>query len=256
MWALRSSRKPNVSSFTPSALRPGMGDVWLRVRSQSNGDADVIAITPWGGFAADRYWKMDLPQDNGERWAVNPIEFFRAALKVRPDIPVPDVTTESGRRLLHHPCGRRRLSQPRRGARHAAGVRGHAASDFLERYRWPSTVSIIEGEVGARGLYAALAPADGGLARKIFALAHVEMASHTYSHPFFWADAELGRVREGRFMGLRIPGYRYDAQREIAGARDYINGLAPPARRRAWCCGAATPSRWKHRCAWPTRPGC
>ncbi len=222
--------QPNVSSFTPSALRPGMGDVWLRVRSESNGNADVIAITPWGGFAADRYWKMDLPQDNGERWAVNPIEFFRAALKVRPDIPVPDVTTESGRRLFTiHVDGDgfpSRAEVP--GTPLASEV---MLRDFLERYRWPSTVSIIEGEVGARGLYAALAPQMEGLARRIFALDHVEMASHTYSHPFFWADTELGRVREGRFMGLRIPGYRYDAQREIAGARDYINGLAPPGKK-------------------------
>jgi hypothetical protein len=92
-------------------------------------------------------------------------------------------------------------------------------------------VSIIEGEVGARGLYAAMAPQMEGVARRIFALDHVEMASHTYSHPFFWADAELGRLREGRCMGLTIPGYRYDAQREIAGARDYINGLAPPGKK-------------------------
>ncbi|MFO1244526.1 MAG: bifunctional glycoside hydrolase 114/ polysaccharide deacetylase family protein [Ramlibacter sp.] len=221
--------KPNVTSFTPSTLRPGMGEVWLRVHSQANGDADVIAITPWGGFAADRYWKMDLPQDNGERWAVNPIEFFRAALKRRGDIPVPDVTTETGRRLLLvHVDGDgfpSRAELP--GTPLASEV---MLKEFLERYRWPSTVSIIEGEVGARGLYAALTPLMEKTARQIFALPHVEMASHTYSHPFFWADAELGRAREGRAMGLRIPGYQYNAAREITGARDYINTLAPPGK--------------------------
>lgn len=221
--------KPNVTSFTPSTLRPGMGEVWLRVHSQANGDADVIAITPWGGFAADRYWKMDLPQDNGERWAVNPIEFFRAALKRRGDVPVPDVTTETGRRLLLvHVDGDgfpSRAELP--GTPLASEV---MLKEFLERYRWPSTVSIIEGEVGARGLYAALTPLMEKTARQIFALPHVEMASHTYSHPFFWADAELGRAREGRAMGLRIPGYQYNAAREISGARDYINTLAPPGK--------------------------
>jgi hypothetical protein len=131
-----------------------MGDVWLRVRSQSNGNADVIAITPWGGFAADRYWKMDLPQDNGERWAVNPIEFFRAALKVRPRHPGARRHHRKRPAPADHPCGRRRLSQPRRvpGTPLASEV---MLKEFLERYRWPSTVSIIEGEVGARGLYAA-----------------------------------------------------------------------------------------------------
>ncbi len=222
--------KPNVTSFTPSTLRAGMGDVWLRVHSQTSGDADVIAITPWGGFAADRYWKMDLPQDNGERWAVNPIEFFRAAFKVRSDIPVPDVTTESGRRLmLIHVDGDgfpSRAEVP--GTPLASEV---MLNEFLTRYKWPSTVSIIEGEVGPRGLYRAMSPYMEGVARKIFALDHVEMASHTFSHPFFWADTELGRPAGGRAMGLSIPGYRYDADREIAGARDYIDSLAPPGKK-------------------------
>jgi uncharacterized protein (TIGR01370 family) len=218
--------QPNVASFEPSTLRPGVGDVWLRVHSQSSGDADVIAITSWGGFAADRYWKMDLPQNSGERWAVNPIEFFRAALKVPRDIPVPDVTTESGRRLfLIHVDGDgfpSRAEIP--GTPLASEV---MLKEFLERYRWPSTVSIIEGEVGPRGLYRAMSPQMEGIARKIFALDHVEVASHTFSHPFYWADAEQGLVREGRAMGLSIPGYRYDAAREITGARDYIETLTP-----------------------------
>ncbi len=222
--------KPNVISFTPSVLRHGAGDVWLRVHSQSDGDADVIAITPWGGFAADRYWKVDLPQDNGERWAVNPIEFFRAAFKRPRDLPVPDVTTESGRRLLLvHVDGDgfpSRAELP--GAPLAAQV---MRSEFLERYRWPSTVSIIEGVVAPYGLYPALSPALEVEARKIFALPHVEVASHTYSHPFFWADAELGRTRPGELMGLKLPGYRYDPVREVVGARDYIDRLTPNGKR-------------------------
>jgi hypothetical protein len=173
---------------------------------------------------------VELPQDNGERWAVNPVAFFRAALRSdRGDGPVPDVSTESGRRLLLvHMDGDGFASQAELpGTPLASEV---MLKEFLERYRWPSTVSIIEGEVGARGLYAALTPLMEKTARQIFALPHVEMASHTYSHPFFWADAELGRAREGRAMGLRIPGYQYNAAREISGARDYINTLAPPGK--------------------------
>jgi len=103
--------------------------------------------------------------------------------------------------------------------------------EFLRRYRWPSTVSVIEGEVGPSGLYAALSPQMEKVSRQIFSLPHVEMASHTYSHPFYWADAELGIQLPGRVVSLKIPGYTYNAEREIMGARDYINTLAPAGKK-------------------------
>ena len=222
--------KPSVDSFMPVTVRPGEGDVWLKIKSEFAGDSDVIAITPWGGFAGERFWKIDLPQDAGERWAVNPIEFFRAALKIKGDIPVPDVTTETGRRLLLiHVDGD---GFPSRAEIPGAPLTSEVMDkEFLQRYRWPSTVSIIEGEVAPRGLYAALSPLMEKISRQIFALPHVEMASHTYSHPFYWADAERGIQLPGRVVGLKIPGYSYDADREITGARDYINTLAPPGKK-------------------------
>ena len=213
--------------FTAITLRPGQGDAWLRLRSESSGNADVIAITPWGGFAADFNFKVDLPQGLGVRWVVNPVEFFRAAFKVDASIPVPDVTTETGRRLLLvHVDGD---GFPSRAELPGTPLASEVMfKEFLQRYRWPSTVSVIEGEVAPRGLYAALSPLMEKTAREIFALPHVEMASHTYSHPFYWADAELGLQVAGRVVGLKIPGYSYDAAREITGARDYIDQLAPP----------------------------
>ena len=218
--------KPPPDGFTAMTLRPAQGDVWLRLRSESSGNADVIAITPWGGYAADFIFKVDLQQQLGVRWAVNPVEFFRAAFKLDGSIPVPDVTTETGRRLLLvHVDGDgfpSRAELP--GAPLASEV---MLKEFLQRYRWPTTVSVIEGEVASRGLYAALSPLMEKTAREIFALPHVEMASHTYSHPFYWADAELGLQTPGRVVGLKIPGYSYDAAREITGARDYIDLLAP-----------------------------
>ena len=222
--------KPSVDAFTPVTVRPGEGDVWLRVKSEFAGDSDAIAITPWGGFAGERFWKVDLPQDAGERWAVNPIAFFRAALKVKGDIPVPDVTTETGRRLLLiHVDGD---GFPSRAEISGTPLASEVMDkEFLQRYRWPSTVSIIEGEVAPIGLYKALSPLMEKVSRSIFALPHIEIASHTYSHPFYWADAELGIQLPGRVVGLKIPGYSYNAEREITGARDYINTLAPAGKK-------------------------
>jgi uncharacterized protein (TIGR01370 family) len=221
--------RPVAASFTPSTVREG--EVWLRVRGAQGQRADAVAITPWGGFAADRYWKVDLPQNNGERWVVDPIAFFRAALRVSPEVPVPDVTTETGRRLLMvHVDGD---GFPSRAEIPGTPIAGEELlHGFLERYRWPSTVSIIEGEVSPRGLYPALAPQMEATARKIFALPHVEIADHMWSHPFFWADSELGRRTHGNAaLSLPIPGYSYDPVREIFGARDYIDSLAPPGKK-------------------------
>ena len=217
-------------AFVPITVQPGAGDVWLRWRSAVAGPSDVIAVTPWGGFAAGRSFSLELPQELGTRWVVNPVEFFRAALQVDKSLPVPDVTTESGRRmLLIHIDGD--------GFPNRAEVAGTPLAsqvmfnEFLERYRWPSTVSLIEGEVAPMGLYPALSPLMEKTARQIFALPHVEAASHTYSHPFYWADAETKKVLPNRVVSLKIPGYGYDANREITGARDYINQLLPPGKK-------------------------
>jgi uncharacterized protein (TIGR01370 family) len=224
---------PAVESFAAPTVRTGKGDVWLRVRSPAGsggGDEDVIAITAWGGFSSNRYFKVDLPQDKGGRWVVNPVAFYRAAFKLNGDTPVPDVTTESGRRLLFvHVDGD---GFPSRAEISGAPLASEVMDkEFLQRYRWPSTISLIEGEVSPAGLYKALSPQMEKIARQIFALPHVEMASHTYSHPFFWADAELGVQIPGRAASLNIPGYTYDANREISGARDYINTLGPSGKK-------------------------
>ena len=224
---------PAVESFAAPTVRPGKGDVWLRVRSPAGsggGDEDVIAITSWGGFSSNRYFKVDLPKDKGGRWVVNPVVFFRAAFKRSSDVPVPDVTTENGRRLLFvHVDGDGFPSRAEiAGTPLASEVMD---KEFLQRYRWPSTVSIIEGEVAPIGLYKAMSPMMEKISRQIFALPHVEIASHTYSHPFYWADAELGVQVPGRIVSLKMPGYTYDANREIFGARDYINTLAPPGKK-------------------------
>ena len=79
------------------------------------------------------------------------------------------------------------------------------------------------------------------------------MASHSFSHPSLGRRAELGRARASA-MGLRIPGYQYNAAREITGARDYINTLAPPGKRPVVLWSGDT-QPLETQCAWPTRPG-
>jgi len=126
--------------------------------------------------------------------------------------------------------------------------------EFLARYGLPTTVSVIEGEVGASGLYPARVGELEPVARAIFALPEVEIASHTFSHPFDWLraqgqtaprpdDADDSEPIEGD--RLDIPGYTYSLEREIDGSVRYIDGrLAPmgkPTRVMLWSGNALPP---------------
>lgn len=194
---------------------------------------DMVAVTDWGGVALAPYAVRELPGDGGTRWVIDPIAFLFEALG-RPDFPVPDVTTEAGRRLLMvHIDGDGFPSRAERpGAPFAAEV---LEREVLARYRVPHTVSVIQGEIAGNGLFAQLAPALEDIARRIFALPHVELASHSYSHPFRWralADADASRPGYGEGLNLMLPGYRFDLAAEIDGSARYIDErLAPPGKR-------------------------
>jgi hypothetical protein len=101
--------------------------------------------------------------------------------------------------------------------------------DILRRYTIPTTVSIIEGEISGKGLYPQLSNRLEHAAKNIFSLTHVEIASHSYSHPFAWQTVYTQGVKQPH---LPIPGYALTPDRvarEIEGSVRYIDQqLAPP----------------------------
>ena len=208
---------------------PPDSEVMLQMRDATGATMDAIALTPWGGYVWPGLGLTGLAAGRDEfRWTIDPIAFLRRALAL-PAMPVPDTTTESGRRLLLvHIDGDgfpNRSDLP--GAPLASEV---LLREILERYRVPVTMSVIEGEVAPHGLYPRLAPQMEALARRMFALPHVEVASHTFSHPFEWSEVERGAFGKG--YALDIPGYRFDAEREIGGSIRYIESrLAPPGKK-------------------------
>jgi len=219
---------PDRRSFFP--LEAAGGQALLTLRNERGETMDAAALMPWGGYALSPYSLVPLPSNRGDRWVVQPIEFLRKALAL-PDMPVPDPTTESGRRLmLAHIDGdgfASRAELP--GTPYAGEV---LQKEILEKYRVPTTVSIIEGEVAPTGLYASQSPALEAIARRIFALPQVEIASHSYSHPFRWGKLEsAGGGDSTETYNLAIPGYRFSASREVGGSLKYINEkLAPPGK--------------------------
>jgi len=109
--------------------------------------------------------------------------------------------------------------------------------EILDRYKVPTTVSIIEGEVAVDGVYPKLTPQLEPIARTLFAQPYVELASHTFSHPFNWLrttnppDPASAATAEGTdtAFSLNIPNYRFSFDREIAGSIHYINTKLAPA---------------------------
>ncbi len=195
---------------------------------------DAAAITRWGGYVLGPYAVMaDFRDRDNDRWVVQPISFFREALRL-PVMPVPDVTTENGRRLLTiHIDGDGFAS---RAEIPGGGFSGEVLfREIFDRYRLPMTMSVIEGEVGASGMYPHLTQQLEPIARKIFAQPYVEVASHTYSHPFVWSRALVGASAHAaeqaaaREYYMPIPGYNVSLQREIQGSIDYINRVLAPA---------------------------
>lgn len=199
---------------------------------------DAAAITSWGGYVTGPYavrQNYAIRQNSSsdqDRWIVQPLDFLREALRLRP-MPVPDTTTESGRRLLTiHIDGD--------GFASKAEIPGGGFSgevlfrEIFDRYRLPMTMSVIEGEVGKSGMYPKLTAELEPIARKIFAQPYVEVASHTYSHPFEWGRTVPGQPSEARVtegdeeFHLAIPGYKMDLNREIGGSIDYINKVLSP----------------------------
>lgn len=221
------------SSFFP--LHATGGKPLLTLANEKGETQEAVALTEWGGYALYPHVLIEQPsiaingqsKDGGVnmRWVINPVEFLRRALKL-PDIPVPDVTTESGRRMLMvHMDGDGFVSRAEfPGAPYAGEV---LLNQILKKYPLPSTISIIQGEIAADGLYPAQSADLEKIAREIFALPQVEIASHSYSHPFSWRKAVGNPADEG--YHLAIPGYTFNLKKEIPGSIAYIESRLAPS---------------------------
>jgi uncharacterized protein (TIGR01370 family) len=87
---------PDRRSFQP--LR-ATGTPLLTLESDRGERMDAAAITPWGGYVLAPYALTLLPKAESQRWVIDPFLFLQRALRL-PPMPVPDVTTENGRRLM------------------------------------------------------------------------------------------------------------------------------------------------------------
>ncbi len=218
----------------PAGVSVSRDDVEAHVvmRDAAGTEYTPVVTGNWGGFASYG-WLIEQGMPSQERWLLNPFRFLRKALQL-PDMPVPDATTENGSRyLITHIDGDGMVSQ---ADLPGTPYNGQVILDrILERYRVPTTVSIIQGETGPEGLYPEQSQTVEAIARKIFQLSWVEIATHTFSHPFEWHSLEQGvasgegQTSAGFNYNLPIPGYHYSLEKEIAGSTQYINEQLAPA---------------------------
>ncbi|GIW70594.1 MAG: hypothetical protein KatS3mg102_0136 [Planctomycetota bacterium] len=168
-----------------AASAPG-SQVLLRLRRRDRRDVrcDAVVITPRGGFVAPGYeiW-VDPEPPHGAQWRVDPWALLGAAFALQ-GLPRPDPTTRTGARLAYAQIDGDGFASP------SLAVPGQMCARviyerILRPFAFPTTVGLIAAPLDPDG------PAFAGqpeleLARAIFALPHVEPATHTYSHPFDW----------------------------------------------------------------------
>uniref|UniRef100_UPI0030D8998E bifunctional glycoside hydrolase 114/ polysaccharide deacetylase family protein n=1 Tax=Pseudomonas sp. EL_65y_Pfl2_R95 TaxID=3088698 RepID=UPI0030D8998E len=182
-----------------------------------------VALADWGAIAMSPFVLEFIPDQ--KRWIIDPFAFLQRALKLE-DMPRPDVTTENGRRIATvHIDGDGFVSRAEVPGSPYAGT--EVLNSFIKPHNFLTSVSVIEGEVGPKGMYPHLSGELEPIAREIFADNKVEVATHTFSHPFFWRPEDASKSEdfdpEYGFM-MKIPGYKkIDFKREVFGSTDYIN---------------------------------
>ncbi|OQX74950.1 MAG: hypothetical protein B6D59_00730 [Campylobacteraceae bacterium 4484_4] len=222
---------PPAAGSLPWLPKVKEGKVLIEAENDKKERFDAAAIMPWGGYAIAESAQRDLA--NEPYWLIDPFAFFKGALHLK-NFPVPDPTTENGRRLFFiHIDGDGFIEKARFSPRkYAADI---LYEKILKKYRLPHSVSVIEGEIGEKGLYPGLAAKMEKKAKRIFALPFVEPASHTYSHPFKWqklSERDLSGKRDEAHYHLPIPGYRFDLKREVEGSVSFIERKLLPKGRR------------------------
>lgn len=209
--------------FEQYRLLDGAGTSYLRLRRAdlADSDSDVVVATSRGGFVAQGYAVHEgrFGTNHVMQWRIDPFRFFARALDVE-ETPRPDFTTLGGARIYYSHIdgdGLESITEVNRKSMCADFTR----TEVLEKYGLPVTVSFV---------VAGIQPPPLGLgtrhslavARRIARLPNVEVAVHGFAHPMDW------RSRDKAVCSYEVPGYRMDAEREIAQAASFVEQVVNP----------------------------
>ena len=215
---------------------PSGAEIFLSVEAKDarGGDArfDAGFLATWGGALLDPYVSRQF-SPNHVYQLFDPFAFLSRFLP-KAAFPAPDPTTRDGRQAFFSHIdgdGFTSLSNVRPGHINAEVIR----DEVLKKYAMPITVSVIEATTRAldEGSDSAKREEYEKIAREIFALPHVQPASHTFSHPFMWIAGDDDRIhlnRSPRNLTLK-PEADYpeiSPQREVSASVRYINETLLP----------------------------
>lgn len=202
-------------------------EVHLSVTDKKGVQADLVVTGDWGGYAAHPA-ASNADLDDTYYWVTDPFAFLEKTLRLQM-LPMPDVTTENGKRLwLAHIDGDALPSWSELPGRQLGAE--VIQNTILNRYKLPHSISIVEGEMVGVDAYADRRERMFQAARNIFAMPSVEIATHTFSHPYAW-DKVGAHQGSGKY-NLDVGDYQYSPEREIGGSARFINeNLAPNGKR-------------------------
>jgi hypothetical protein len=204
----------------------------IKLKNKKNSISDYVVISPQGGiiwgnnilFRHVYYDPIIKKETTLLKWRVNPFLFFETILKRKYE-PKMDVCVRNGRRIYYSHIDGDAFS----GFSHVKNYEtcGQAIKDeILQKYRLPVSVSFITCELNPK-YYGN--PERIKLFGKIVGLPNVEVASHTFSHPFVWSEKQKFEYKETyKLFSIPIKNYAFNVEREIRGSIEYLDSLAKP----------------------------
>lgn len=187
---------------------------YLKISRKDIADStsDLVFTTSWGGYVGRSYAVFENKILNKLSWKLNPFLFFEEAFALE-GLPRPDTTTLNGKRISYaHIDGDGMVNVSKVDQKSFSGE--IILEKILKKFPdIPTTVSVIT-------RYLELPEYKGerikSFYKELFGLQNVEPAAHGYAHPFNW--------KAGR-LAFDIPGYHYNAQKEIVGSLQMMNDL-------------------------------
>ncbi len=230
-----------------------------RQAGQPATDSVLVSISPAGGFvdsayAAYTFWDAKTKKTKAA-WIINPFLFFATAFATD-DLPKPDTTTLAGRRIFYRHIDGDGWNNTME-IKDKISAQSILDETILPYPDLPVTVAPIAGDLDP--IWAGTEKSQA-IARTMFALPQVEVASHTYSHPNDWSffrndtpdnekpflsryyygawDGSKGDVKAGKpyvdHIHSDLPrAYateRFNLDKEISGSKQFISTLLPPGK--------------------------
>ena len=182
----------------------------LTYEDMNHDTSTPAAIMPWGGYAVFGSFLFEL--DDNNLWVINPFSFFKEALELQ-TIPVPDVTTHNGKRIMFtHIDGDGIMNAYESDPDRLSGDMIY--NKILKVYKIPHSVSVIGAEIAPNGLYPEISERLMRIAKKMYALDNVEPATHTFTHTFKWGKITKDGNLDPKYR-LNPKGYKYSLYNEL-----------------------------------------